>query len=261
MPTRELSDDDLRRVTRIDAVVPRGVPLTLGLCQELARLAPFGLGNPNVTLLAPACALGDLAAVGEGKHLRFRVRTEAGIDGGSAIGFGMGGQLDRYRRPGLYDVAFRLQENRWNGTVAPQLVVQRVFDTPDRYREVRAWFADEFKKAIRARSAGRGGLRRAQARGRRTPEPARVRTVPRVPRRPAASARRVACFAPAASWQEPCVQRRTGLPMRFWRRRRMRRLNSLAALLIELDQLADGRRANRLRTTVRFSRALLRSLR
>ena len=143
----ELSDDDLRRVTRIDAVVPRGLPLTLGLCQELARLAPFGLGNPNVTLLAPACALGDLAAVGEGKHLRFRVRTEAGIDGGSAIGFGMGGQLDRYRRPGLYDVAFRLQENRWNGTVAPQLVVQRVFDTPDRYREVRAWFADEFKKA------------------------------------------------------------------------------------------------------------------
>ena len=100
-----------------------------------------------MTLLAPACALGDLAAVGEGKHLRFRVRTEAGIDGGSAIGFGMGGQLDRYRRPGLYDVAFRLQENRWNGTVAPQLVVQRLFDTPDRYREVRAWFADEFKKA------------------------------------------------------------------------------------------------------------------
>jgi hypothetical protein len=32
----------------------------------------------------------------------------------------------------------------------------------------------------------------------------------------------------------------------------MRRLNSLAALLIELDQLADGRRASRLRTTVRF---------
>jgi len=32
----------------------------------------------------------------------------------------------------------------------------------------------------------------------------------------------------------------------------MRRLNSLAALLIELDRLADARRANRLGTTVRF---------
>jgi single-stranded-DNA-specific exonuclease len=141
-----LSEDDLRRVTRIDAVVPRGVPLTLEFCQELGRLAPFGLGNPNVTLLAPACALGDLVAVGEGKHLRFRVRTEAGVDGGSAIAFGMGAQLDRYRRPGLYDVAFRLQENHWNGTVAPQLVVQRVFATPDRYREVRDWLAAEYRK-------------------------------------------------------------------------------------------------------------------
>ena len=141
-----LGEDDLRRVTRIDAVVPRNVPLTLGLCEELRRLAPFGLGNPNVTLLAPACALGDLAAVGEGKHLRFRVRTEAGVDGGSAIAFGMGRDLDRFRAPGRYDVAFRLQENHWNGTVAPQLVVQRVFDTPDRYREVRAWLAEEFRK-------------------------------------------------------------------------------------------------------------------
>ena len=141
-----LGEDDLRRVTRIDAVVPRNVPLTLGLCQELRRLAPFGLGNPNVTLLAPACALGDLAAVGDGKHLRFRIRTEAGVDGGSAIAFGMGRDLDRFRVPGRYDVAFRLQENHWNGTVAPQLVVQRVFDTPDRYREVRAWLAEEFRK-------------------------------------------------------------------------------------------------------------------
>ena len=40
--------------------------------------------------------------------------------------------------------------------------------------------------------------------------------------------------------------------MRFWRRRRMRRLNSLAALLIELESLADARRTDRLRTTVRF---------
>ncbi len=40
--------------------------------------------------------------------------------------------------------------------------------------------------------------------------------------------------------------------MRFWRRRRMRRLNSLAALLIELEELADARRGKRLSTTVRF---------
>ncbi len=137
-----LGDEDPRRVTVVDAVVPRRTPLTLELCEELARLAPFGLGNPPVTLLAPACELLSPATVGEGKHLRFRVRRETGVDGGGAIAFRLGPQLDRFRRPGRYDVAFRLEENRWNGTVAPQLVVRRIFDTVDGYEELRARFVE-----------------------------------------------------------------------------------------------------------------------
>jgi hypothetical protein len=132
-------------LTRIDAVVPRGTSLTLGLCEELARLAPFGLGNPNVTLLAPACEVAEAATVGDGKHLRFRVRMEAG-ESAAAIAFGMGSCLDRLRRPRRHDVVFRLQENRWNGTVAPQLVVQRVFDTPVGYESRRRWLAAEYRK-------------------------------------------------------------------------------------------------------------------
>jgi single-stranded-DNA-specific exonuclease len=133
-----LAPEDLVPTTVVDAVLPRGAKLTLALCEELRRLAPFGLGNPDVTLLAPGCELGDLATVGEGKHLRFRVQRD-GRDAGGAIAFGQGTQLDRFRRVGRYDVAFRLQENRWNGTVAPQLVVRRVFDADDRFDEVYAW--------------------------------------------------------------------------------------------------------------------------
>jgi single-stranded-DNA-specific exonuclease len=139
-----LTDDDLRRVTVVDAIVPRGTKLTLELCDELARLAPFGLGNPSVMLLAPACTLHDLAAVGDGRHLRFRVRREGGEDGGSGIAFRRGAQVDRYRRELPYDVAFRLTENRWNGTVAPQLVVQELFETPDAYVELRDAFAAQW---------------------------------------------------------------------------------------------------------------------
>jgi single-stranded-DNA-specific exonuclease len=138
-----LEDEDLRPRTTVDAIVP-GSHLTLDLCAELARLAPFGLGNPGVMLLLGGCELAELGTVGEGKHLRFRVR-DGGRDAGSAIAFGMGTQLDRFRRVGAYDVAFRLQENRWNGTVAPQLVVRRIFDAPERYRELRARFAVEYK--------------------------------------------------------------------------------------------------------------------
>jgi single-stranded-DNA-specific exonuclease len=139
-----LTDDDLRAVTVVDAIVP-GAALTLGLSAELRRLAPFGLGNPGVTLLVAGCGLGNLTTVGDGKHLRFRVSDAAGRVAGTAIGFGLGAQLDRFRRIGHYDVAFRLQENTWNGTTSPQLVVRRIFDTPDRYLELRERFASEWR--------------------------------------------------------------------------------------------------------------------
>src|SRR5919201_239336 len=138
-----LAPEALAPVTVVDAALPRGARLTLELCEELRRLAPFGLGNPNVTLLAPACELVDPATVGDGKHLRFRVRRD-GVDAGGAIAFGMGGQLDRYRRVRNYDVAFRLEENHWNGTVAPQLVVRKIFEGDDRFEELYAWLRAEW---------------------------------------------------------------------------------------------------------------------
>ncbi|HEX5027194.1 MAG TPA: single-stranded-DNA-specific exonuclease RecJ [Gaiellaceae bacterium] len=136
--------DDLFEVVKIDAVVSAR-ELTLDLAEELGRLAPFGLGNPDVTLLVPAAQAVTPSTVGDGKHLRFRVRQH-GRDGGSAIAFGQGSQIDRLRAVGLFDVAFRLKENHWNGTVAPQLVVRRIFDTAEGYEELRASFADLWRR-------------------------------------------------------------------------------------------------------------------
>ncbi|HEY4976270.1 MAG TPA: single-stranded-DNA-specific exonuclease RecJ [Gaiellaceae bacterium] len=131
-----LSDADLVSVTKVDAIVPPQTKLTLELCQELEQLAPFGLGNPGVLLLTSGCELSDLASCGDGKHLRFRV-SSGGCDAGGAIAFGMGKQIDRLRRGGHYDLAFRLEANRWNGTVTPQLQVRRIFDEAPRYEELR----------------------------------------------------------------------------------------------------------------------------
>ena len=143
-----LGPEDLVPATVVDAVLPRGTKLTLELCEELRALAPFGLANPDVTLLAPGCELGELATVGDGKHLRFRVHLD-GSDAGGAIAFGQGTRLDRYRRAGRYDVAFRLQENHWNGTVSPQLVVRRVFDADDRFDEVYTWLRAQWQEEPR----------------------------------------------------------------------------------------------------------------
>ena len=138
-----LDEGDLRPPTPVDALV-HGSELTLALCDELARLAPFGLGNPNVTLLLSGCELAELTAVGEGKHLKFRVRAD-GRDSGSAIAFRLGRRLDSLRRPGHYDVAFRLEANQWNGTVAPQLNVREVFECDERYVELREWLKGQWR--------------------------------------------------------------------------------------------------------------------
>jgi single-stranded-DNA-specific exonuclease len=145
-----LEEGDLEPSIRIDAVVD-GRELTLGLCEELERMAPFGLGNPGVTLLAVGCELSELGAVGDGKHLKLAVSADGARSG--AIAFGQGGQLDRFRRVGRYDVAFRLAANSWNGTVAPQLQVKRIFETPEAYEGLRARLAREWRLEPSARSA------------------------------------------------------------------------------------------------------------
>ncbi|HET9324026.1 MAG TPA: single-stranded-DNA-specific exonuclease RecJ [Gaiellaceae bacterium] len=145
----ELPEDDLRPSIPVDAVVS-GEELTLELSSELGRLAPFGLGNAGVTLLLPSCDLSEVTPTADGKHLRFRVRHR-NRPAGSAIAFGLGRQVDRARREVRHDVVFRLEENRWNGTVAPQLVVREIFETPERHEALRDWLAQEFRKDERER--------------------------------------------------------------------------------------------------------------
>ncbi|MDP9491074.1 MAG: single-stranded-DNA-specific exonuclease RecJ [Actinomycetota bacterium] len=147
----ELPEEELEPRTTVDAVVS-GEELTLDLCGELGHLAPFGLGNPGVTLLLPSCDLSDVAQTADGKHLRFRVRHR-NRPAGSAIAFGLGSRADSARREVRHDVLFRLEENRWNGTVSPQLVVRQLLETPERYESLRDWLAAEFRKEEAERDA------------------------------------------------------------------------------------------------------------
>lgn len=147
----ELPEEELQPRTTVDAVVS-GEELTLDLCTELGHLAPFGLGNPGVTLLLPSCDLSDVAQTADGKHLRFRVRHR-NRPAGSAIAFGLGSRVDSARREVRHDVLFRLEENRWNGTVSPQLVVRQLLETPERYESLRDWLAAEFRKEEAERDA------------------------------------------------------------------------------------------------------------
>ncbi|MBD0348586.1 MAG: single-stranded-DNA-specific exonuclease RecJ [Thermoleophilia bacterium] len=144
-----LTPADLEPRTVVDAVV-RGRELTPRLCEELKQLRPFGLGNPAPTLLAAGCELTDATTTADGRHLRFRVRHD-GVAAGTAIGFNLAPRCDWVRRPTRYDVVFRLEENHWNGTVAPQLVVRDVIETHPRYEELHRWLASQWRSGEEGR--------------------------------------------------------------------------------------------------------------
>jgi single-stranded-DNA-specific exonuclease len=121
-----LTPEDLRPRVRVDAVVG-GDALTLGLAEELERLAPFGQGNPAVSLLVPAAVLDDPRPLGEGRHVAFTL--SAGGARSRCVLFGAGSRLPA--DPGVpVDAAVRLEANRWNGSVEPRLVLRHAHRAP-----------------------------------------------------------------------------------------------------------------------------------
>ena len=118
-----LADSDLQRRQRIDAVLAPA-EASLELADELARLEPFGLGNPGVTLLAPAAAVDGVERMGDGRHLRMSVEL-AGFRC-RAVWFGHGASAEGLRAGGRLDVAYRLARNEWNGAASVQMLVRAV---------------------------------------------------------------------------------------------------------------------------------------
>ncbi len=115
-----LEPGDLVARERADAVVS-GDDLGLELAEELARLGPFGTANPDVSLLVPAARLEDPRPMGEGRHVRFTVRS--GGRTARAVAFGIGGRIP-CETSGPVDATFTLEVNEWNGAVEPRLVLR-----------------------------------------------------------------------------------------------------------------------------------------
>jgi single-stranded-DNA-specific exonuclease len=118
-----LSAAQLVRVERVDAVV-EGAELGMALAEELQTLAPFGRGNPTVSLQVRRVELVDRRPMGEGKHMRFTVDCASGARS-RAVAFGTGASLPL--EDGVAgDATFTLEVNEWNGVSEPRLVLRHV---------------------------------------------------------------------------------------------------------------------------------------
>jgi single-stranded-DNA-specific exonuclease len=104
-------------IERVDTIVT-GDALGMELAEELARLAPFGRGNPPVCLMVEGASFHDPQPMGEGRHLRFTVRS--GEARARAVSFGQGAKLPvQEGEPAL--ATFALEVNEWNGVSEPRL--------------------------------------------------------------------------------------------------------------------------------------------
>jgi single-stranded-DNA-specific exonuclease len=93
------------------------------LLEFMARLEPFGEGNPQPLLLTRGVeVVGEPTTVGkEQQHLRLTLRQGHTIL--RSIGFGMGGCLAQ-AKAGYLDIAFTPQRHSWNGHEERQLVLK-----------------------------------------------------------------------------------------------------------------------------------------
>ena len=92
------------------------------LAEELQSLAPFGRGNPGVSLLLADATFADVRPMGEGKHVRFTVQSGGARARG--VAFGTGGRLP-VGEGELAEATFTLEVNEWNGVTEPRLVLRQ----------------------------------------------------------------------------------------------------------------------------------------
>ena len=117
-----LSLVDTAPLERVDALVGCD-QLGMELAEELLSLAPFGRGNPGVSLLLADATFRDLRPMGEGKHLRFTV--ESGGARSRGVAFGTGARLPVAEGEPA-EATFTLEINEWNGVTEPRLLLRQV---------------------------------------------------------------------------------------------------------------------------------------
>ncbi len=119
----ELQDDDLAPTLAADAEVSLD-EVDFELADSLARLGPFGVANPEPTLVTRCLQVMQFPRLVGRNHLKMKVRPlEPGSQVVEAIGFNLGGLIDRLNGPSVpwVDLAFTPERNVWNGRETLQL--------------------------------------------------------------------------------------------------------------------------------------------
>jgi single-stranded-DNA-specific exonuclease len=114
-----LSSEDLLPELAIDAEISPS-ELSMELAEQIASLAPFGIGNPEPLLLLKGAIIEKRQLLKE-SHLKLQI--SANSRSFTAIGFNM---ADRAEMTGPIDLAVTPQVNRWNNRRTLQLRIKDI---------------------------------------------------------------------------------------------------------------------------------------
>ncbi|MDO8461120.1 MAG: hypothetical protein Q7S38_01615, partial [bacterium] len=141
---KTLDSEKLTRTLRIDCEISLSM-IGHDLYDEIQKLAPFGMKNPEPTFVSKNVVIEDMRVVGrDGNHIKFRfschpelvsgsrsrnkfgmtnkqVRHDRTIDG---IGFGIGEKAKEFHIGDKVDIVYTIDENTWNGDSKLQLKIK-----------------------------------------------------------------------------------------------------------------------------------------
>ncbi|HUD44611.1 MAG TPA: DHH family phosphoesterase [Patescibacteria group bacterium] len=124
-----IGDDLLQRSLMIDCELPLSA-FSLDLYKALQQLAPFGMKNPEPVFVSRGVMIEDMRILGkDGKHLKLRIGSSDQRSNNQtidAIAFGMGHLAESLKIGDIIDIAYTLDENKWNGNVNLQLKVKDI---------------------------------------------------------------------------------------------------------------------------------------
>lgn len=96
--------------------------ITPKLYRDLMAFAPFGEGNPEPVFSLANMVVREARLVGNGsKHWKLSLVPQDGIKCFDAIGFSFGTNFPDLKENDVFDIAFTLSENTWNGSTSLQL--------------------------------------------------------------------------------------------------------------------------------------------
>lgn len=119
-----LTSDLLSKKIKIDCEL-KFDQINYGLLDKLNQFEPTGLGNPGPTFMAEKVEMIDCKTVGrEARHLKLKLRQAEQVF--DSIFFGGGEKYSKLTPGSVIDIAFKPEENLWNGNRSIQLKIRDV---------------------------------------------------------------------------------------------------------------------------------------